>query len=372
LREELEIHVENVKKEAMDSFDQQRYQESVGMFQFLCELEPHNRKLQDYLELSRQFVREAEAAREQTGQSLVPGLAQETNPGNLLTRETVAGQSGGATAEPTQIEEVGAQNCKPHAARDDGRPNRPAVALPPVKGSEGAQVLSSNSLGRSGEETARDGEVEIRPTGSSRRKKLWAVILLSAAVLLLATAKGWLLHRRQGLALSPAVYSDLDQAPAPKGPKGEVDERETSSGAPPLSKPNPEGVPNPRHGSGPDSKNTLEGRGSELPPVENTALPTRQRALSYPVIHDHVLGSCTGSLRLDSKSIAFLPAADSKDGFNFRLADITGTELGDKLKIRFNNKIYRFKAGSARNKEDNRSRLNAIYQQLARLRAGPL
>ena len=56
LREELEIHIENLKQEAIKQFDEELYSVCLGTFKFLCELEPHNRTLRDYLELTQQLV----------------------------------------------------------------------------------------------------------------------------------------------------------------------------------------------------------------------------------------------------------------------------------------------------------------------------
>ncbi len=58
LEEELVIHVDNLKKEAMENFEKERYEECVGMFRFLCEMDPQNRTLRDYLELSQQKTQE--------------------------------------------------------------------------------------------------------------------------------------------------------------------------------------------------------------------------------------------------------------------------------------------------------------------------
>ena len=58
LEEELVVHIDNLKKEAMERFEKAHYEECVGMFRFLCELEPQNRTLRDYLELSQQKVQE--------------------------------------------------------------------------------------------------------------------------------------------------------------------------------------------------------------------------------------------------------------------------------------------------------------------------
>jgi hypothetical protein len=60
LEEELAIHIENLKKEAMELFDQEKFKECVGIFRFLCELDPVNLGLQDYLQLSRLKLEETE------------------------------------------------------------------------------------------------------------------------------------------------------------------------------------------------------------------------------------------------------------------------------------------------------------------------
>lgn len=60
LEEELAIHIGNLKREAMDLFDQEKFQECVGIFKFLCELDPANLSLQDYLQLSRLKLEENE------------------------------------------------------------------------------------------------------------------------------------------------------------------------------------------------------------------------------------------------------------------------------------------------------------------------
>ena len=53
--EQLEIYVENLKKEAMDLFDKEHYEQCLGMFRFLSELEPENHTLRDYVRLSQQM-----------------------------------------------------------------------------------------------------------------------------------------------------------------------------------------------------------------------------------------------------------------------------------------------------------------------------
>jgi tetratricopeptide (TPR) repeat protein len=52
MAEELAIHVENVRKEAMDQFDRGNFHECIGKFQFLREIEPGNPLYADFLQLS--------------------------------------------------------------------------------------------------------------------------------------------------------------------------------------------------------------------------------------------------------------------------------------------------------------------------------
>ena len=86
LEEELVIHIDNLKKEAADLFDQEKYRECVGLFKFLCELEPKNRTLQDYLDLSQEKVEEIEeteasARRESQSQTGYPMVEPVSHPG---------------------------------------------------------------------------------------------------------------------------------------------------------------------------------------------------------------------------------------------------------------------------------------------------
>jgi hypothetical protein len=56
MAEEMAIHVDNVKREAMNLFDQEKYLECLGKFEFLCEVEPGNTLYQNYLNLSREEI----------------------------------------------------------------------------------------------------------------------------------------------------------------------------------------------------------------------------------------------------------------------------------------------------------------------------
>src|SRR5262249_25045645 len=94
LEEELVVHIENLKKEAMDQFDDEQNRDCMRTFQFLCELEPKNRTLRDYLALSRQKVEEMEAAQPKSGSSRSPGAIPERHLEASIFASKPSAQSG--------------------------------------------------------------------------------------------------------------------------------------------------------------------------------------------------------------------------------------------------------------------------------------
>ena len=88
---------------------------------------------------------------------------------------------------------------------------------------------------------------------------------------------------------------------------------------------------------------------------------------SYPVTHDHALGSCAGRLRFNAYVIAYVPSGGSKDGFSQKVTDILNTESADKIKIQFKNKTYRFQPNPTNNKEESRQKVEEIQTRLSKL-----
>jgi hypothetical protein len=95
-------------------------------------------------------------------------------------------------------------------------------------------------------------------------------------------------------------------------------------------------------------------------PVES-AIPTVQIAQS--VIHHHLLGSCTGRLKIDGEKISFWSPGNSRDAFTRKIKQISNFSMDDKLLIEFKDKAYRFEA-LARDTKDNRERLAPFYEQI--------
>jgi len=85
----------------------------------------------------------------------------------------------------------------------------------------------------------------------------------------------------------------------------------------------------------------------------------------YPVVHDHLFGSCKGHLKINAYVISFVPSGDSKDGFTEPFAEVTLFRPSDKLKIEIRAKTYHFEPNQG-SKEDKRERTTAIFRDLKR------
>jgi tetratricopeptide (TPR) repeat protein len=86
-----------------------------------------------------------------------------------------------------------------------------------------------------------------------------------------------------------------------------------------------------------------------------------------PVLHNHTIGSCSGRLRFNGYLIAYVPSGDSRDGFSQALKEITQLEGGDKLKVQFKDKTYRFEISTAKSKEENREKIQSMLERLTLL-----
>jgi len=85
---------------------------------------------------------------------------------------------------------------------------------------------------------------------------------------------------------------------------------------------------------------------------------------SYPVIHNHFLGSCKGVLKINSYVISFVPSGDSKDGFTQQLSRVTIHGLADTLRIEVNQKNYRFEVIRGKNNRDRKTQTRELHESL--------
>jgi tetratricopeptide (TPR) repeat protein len=88
---------------------------------------------------------------------------------------------------------------------------------------------------------------------------------------------------------------------------------------------------------------------------------------SYSVTHLHRFGSCRGRLRMNGYVVSYIPVEDSPDGFSEKLKDVSVLDAGDELKLKVQDKSYRFQLNTGQGKEAAQKAGKAMYERLMRL-----
>jgi hypothetical protein len=78
---------------------------------------------------------------------------------------------------------------------------------------------------------------------------------------------------------------------------------------------------------------------------------------NYTMVHDHKLGSCSGILKFNAYAVSYVPSGGSGDGFSENLDSIVLNDEGERLKISYRDKTFRFRSEKG-------SAIQTIYQQL--------
>ena len=78
---------------------------------------------------------------------------------------------------------------------------------------------------------------------------------------------------------------------------------------------------------------------------------------TYPMVHDHKLGSCSGILKFNGHAVSYVPSGSSVDGFAENFDSIVINEEGERLKISCKDRNFRFRSETG-------DAVQAIYQQL--------
>jgi len=84
----------------------------------------------------------------------------------------------------------------------------------------------------------------------------------------------------------------------------------------------------------------------------------------FPVVHDHFLGSCRGTLRIARGTLSYV-SENEKCSFELGRDEIEPSLEKDRLKIRTESRNYHFKAAVASSGEGNRAELEAIFRLLS-------
>jgi PEGA domain len=430
--EQLEIYVENLKKEAMDLFDKEHYEQCLGMFRFLSELEPENHTLRDYVRLSQQMFVEtiglggptaneegassSGSAFKKRSEALALGFrppeadSQARLPAAVmpdLKVEPSESDSGPPTCGQGSSQNDQVQNDSlSHLLRDGGRRpgegsatngvmtlrgmRSPATARLPETGVPNAAVLDAEAIPQSVKQKIQEYLAATMPARQKRSLNVW---LTSALFLVTTLAAGgfWL--------YSFFVVSHIEIQSTPEKAVVFIDNKRM--GETPFRQ---QGIPAgsyalriEKQGYQTHNRNLAVKRAqaiilvvqlekakaalsstlqSTVPLEPQTQPPAPQPAVSDPVemettaaqiaqsvIHHHLLGSCTGRLKIDGDRISFWSSGNSQDAFTRKIKQITHFALGEKLLIEFKDKTYRFEA-LARDPKDNRQRLTPFYEQI--------
>ena len=324
VQDELEIQIENLKNEAIKQFDQERYSECLRSFQFLCELDSQNRQFNDYLELCKQILGEKETSPNKT---ILVNAYKNFDEIDLEFKESTKGD----TKAP-----------KPDGVIYDSPSS--AGSSPPGKSIVGSKALSRVNTAAICEEPGK----AIRPL----KRVLRVSALVTGMMLLIALLSHWT-YLVRAPHLPDATPKVLSQTQLPEPEKQEIGAKNAGTQITP---------------SDDRQKKSSESTQQKTPGSGDSTREDSEWTEVYPVVHEHRFGSCRGQLKLSRNYITFLSFEDSGDSFKHSPKEIIELEFDRTLKIKFAERTYRFTSNSARSKQDNRSKLKRIYQQLIKLR----
>jgi hypothetical protein len=99
--------------------------------------------------------------------------------------------------------------------------------------------------------------------------------------------------------------------------------------------------------------------------TKHPAAPTEKLLTgTFPVVHDHVLGSCKGILKITWNTLSFIPERQ-KDGFAFKCGEFSYAASSDQLTIKSGTRTFRFKPVAAREKDGSRSQLRSMIESIS-------
>jgi len=362
--EEFEIHIANVKQEAIKQFDQELYAQCLPTFRFLSELEPENCAFRDYRLLCEQLLSEQEpqvcvadlasdSAGSDQSQKLESACMPEGGAGSSIQqtvmsaserRDTHLALEPDAKVEKVREVEAPARHLIRDASQSWPRWSVAASAISlaiigalwfyrvnlvtPESLAEFQPNRRANSIGLQSMTTSLSPD-EKRQEAASRVNEA-----------LEGDSKNPLAQELKKTIRTKVSLSKSSQLTPPK-----VERSQSSLHVPPTSV----------FGTRSSKANSIQKALSEV--------------ATFSVIHEHRFGSCRGDLKITRDSIVYESSSGSHHSFDFKTKNITGTELGDTLRISFGQEAYRFKSGSAKNKQENRAELVALDQKVTRARA---
>ena len=374
LKSEFEAHVQNLRDEAIRQFQSAAYSECLGTFRFLCELDPDDADLRRYLESCLKLAQGQVPIGEVRLSDRRPQLLNSQVENHGLARES----------PPTQN-----QLASYSEASDSGR----------TRGLDDSELhileIPDDRLpDASPAKTAEAGD-DLHPTWSFRSD--WLKLALSAfgVVCLLI----WLVAPRSGPGLpeTPGVEDEslgsttgwiekaesamtdrryltpLDDnvvfycrrilAHDPWNVKALELKKESLTQAIVQAE---EFTSNGRY----DDAHELYQALLDLPAEEGLNQEELRASLkmvefdSYPVVHDHFVGSCKGTLKINAYALSFVSSGGARDGFTEKLSRVVLHDLENTLKVEVNHKTYRFEGSSSKNQRDRKEATRQLHSML--------
>jgi tetratricopeptide (TPR) repeat protein len=409
-----ELEIENLRREATLLFNEQKYPESLQIFNYLCHLSPEDRALQESRDMAQKMVKGIRAA---LGGGAVSGATGGVSPSTpeppvpfqplptLEEGETSPLNSAPKPALPKRPRRKWARAgwWIPGGMILLGlglmgififwfiswlrAPSRLEIASEP----EGANIWLNGEL--KGQTPFR---LEIEPGGYGLRVEKDGYLTFSQRILLqkrqsahytvkLAQMPAQTFNAEDLLATARALFSQGLKAEALSRCQRILEKDPKNSGALELrekilaeSSPDHEEIPGPVPAPpgaspppAPPAKTESQGEKEEkpapappAPPEEVTGAEGLEKASIYRVIHRHFIGECQGRLAINSRWIAYLPDARSGERFLRRLKDIEKITVGKTLHIQFRNRSFRFELPETGTEEERREKLVQIHRQI--------
>jgi hypothetical protein len=99
--------------------------------------------------------------------------------------------------------------------------------------------------------------------------------------------------------------------------------------------------------------------------VKEPASPAAESPVKiFGVVHDHVLGSCTGTLQIAPDSLSYVTDR-SKDAFNFKCAEFSYSASDDQLTVKSATRTFRFKPRAAGGEGVARPEIQSMLQSIS-------
>jgi hypothetical protein len=413
LREEFEIHVANLKNEATKQFDQERYNDCLGTFRFLCELEPDNRTLRDYLELCQQLLPATAGSLPGEVTAKVPdakGMVR--NPTEVLVPSESFAEPPVSQVMSTGTTQAGVPNLQSSNNEEKSRLKPEEDTSLDVILPSGMEVSQPEPLTKGA--TAREvKEPAVKSLTFRLKFSFVAVSLLLVAILGVVYVKGPM----QGWKSSHQHRPNSGNTPLPASPSNEgasqaerqallLQKAEAAAASNHYVAPPGDNVVaycnqvltlDPQNTKARSAKEDSVNRAliQARKSVENRKFSEAHEIYSslltlshqeshfpltaqevekeiekleftvYPVVHDHLFGSCKGYLRFNAYLMSFVPSRDSTDGFTEPFSEVTLFAPSDRLKIEIRAKTYHFESKTGDHVKSS-AQIMTIYRDLKR------